>query len=69
GHSSPYYLTAVNGTLFFGADDGSSGRELWALAAGPEYTICLPLVVKNYVVAPELVVDSLIVQWQDQWGY
>src|SRR5262249_50840794 len=27
--STPSYLTAVNGTLFFTADDGTHGRELW----------------------------------------
>ena len=27
--SSPLYLTNVDGTLFFSADDGSNGRELW----------------------------------------
>jgi ELWxxDGT repeat protein len=29
GHSVPWYLTAADGTLFFSADDGASGRELW----------------------------------------
>jgi len=29
GSSSPSELAEVNGTLFFGADDGSSGDELW----------------------------------------
>src|SRR5262245_18767389 len=29
GGSDPYLLTIVNGRLFFGADDGSSGAELW----------------------------------------
>ena len=29
GHSSPWYLTPVGGLLFFSADDGSNGRELW----------------------------------------
>jgi ELWxxDGT repeat protein len=29
GGSAPESLTDVNGTLFFVADDGSSGRELW----------------------------------------
>jgi len=29
GSSEPGGLTNVNGTLFFGADDGSSGDELW----------------------------------------
>src|SRR5262249_58532624 len=27
--SRPYELTAVGGTLFFTADDGAHGRELW----------------------------------------
>ena len=27
--SFPSYLTNVNGTLFFGANDGSHGNELW----------------------------------------
>lgn len=27
--SEPYFLTDVDGTLFFWADDGSSGWELW----------------------------------------
>jgi ELWxxDGT repeat protein len=26
---APQHLTNVNGTLFFTADDGSTGRELW----------------------------------------
>jgi uncharacterized repeat protein (TIGR01451 family) len=29
GHSSPAFMTDVNGTLFFYADDGSHGKELW----------------------------------------
>src|SRR5262249_45487922 len=29
GNSSPQYLTNVNGTLFFAADDGVNGSELW----------------------------------------
>ena len=45
GSSSPYYLTNVNGTLFFGADDGSHGRELWALVAG--YQVYLPLALRQ----------------------
>jgi len=30
GFSSPGSLTLVDGTLFFAADDGLNGRELWA---------------------------------------
>jgi ELWxxDGT repeat protein len=29
GSSAPYNLTSVGDTLFFGADDGSSGKEMW----------------------------------------
>lgn len=29
GSSSPFYLTTVNGTMFFQATDGASGAELW----------------------------------------
>jgi ELWxxDGT repeat protein len=29
GHSFPDSLVNVNGTLFFGANDGARGRELW----------------------------------------
>ena len=29
GNSFPHSLTNVNGTLFFTADNGTSGRELW----------------------------------------
>ena len=32
GSSSPGYLTNVNGTLFFTADDGSAGTELWLIS-------------------------------------
>ena len=27
--SMPYYLTAVGNTLFFAANDGTNGKELW----------------------------------------
>src|SRR5207253_1263052 len=33
--SSPSDLTNVNGTLFFAADDGSHGAELWVLPSTP----------------------------------
>ena len=41
----PSELTNVNGTLFFNADDGSHGRELWALVAS--YQVYLPLVLRQ----------------------
>jgi ELWxxDGT repeat protein len=46
--SNPLHLTAVNHQLFFSADDGINGRELWALplahtvTAGPTPAIPLP---------------------------
>jgi hypothetical protein len=35
----------VNGTLFFRADDGSSGEELWALVTVQQ--VYLPLVLRQ----------------------
>jgi len=29
GSSSPLYFTAIGNTLFFRADDGTNGDELW----------------------------------------
>jgi ELWxxDGT repeat protein len=37
--SHPIFLTNVNGTLFFTADDGVHGRELWKSDGTPEGTI------------------------------
>lgn len=44
--SSPGYLAMVGDTLFFVADDGSTGNELWALNTRL-YLIYLPLVLRN----------------------
>jgi hypothetical protein len=49
GGSSPTWpegLTAVNGRLFFSADDGTHGRDLWAAMAGLDEVTYLPVVMK-----------------------
>lgn len=38
GGSSPDHLVAVDGLLFFEADDGVNGAELWASNGTPEGT-------------------------------
>jgi hypothetical protein len=45
--SSPHNLKVVDGVLYFAADDGTHGTELWALEVSTSPRIYLPLVVKN----------------------
>ena len=49
--SSPYYLTPADGGLYFSADDGSSGRELWqsdgsATGAWPTWRRAAPVLTR-----------------------
>jgi len=37
--SSPTYLTEFNGTLYFVANNGTNGTELWVLKPGPEINV------------------------------
>src|SRR5439155_1025441 len=37
--SGPQSMAEVNGTLFFAADDGMTGRELWKTDGTPEGTV------------------------------
>ena len=43
----PYELKAVGSTLFFGANDGVRGVELWAINLSLTERVYLPLVVRG----------------------
>ena len=49
---SPRYLTNVNGTLFFSADDGTHGRELWRSNGSVDGTASWPI---SMAVRPALI--------------
>lgn len=59
GDSSPRYFTALNGLVYFAANDGSNGEELWQTDGTAGLTVLVDDIKPgNFSSSPELLTTS-----------